>query len=105
MSNSVLATIDGHHVKIPVDLFNDLALIPKSPYKESYWENNHITSSSFDMSTDNGWAWTVNLSDVGAQVLQIVPNAEIKLIEAAVPAELYNRFMALLEKSDGRKQS
>jgi len=97
--STIKAKIDGHHVEIPVDLFNDLALIPKSPYKESYWENNHMESSSFDMSTDNGWAWTVNLSDVGAQVLQIVPNAEIKLIEAAIPTDLYEKFMALIPKA------
>lgn len=97
MSSIVNAVINGHDVEIPVNLFNDLALIPKSDYSETYWVNNHMETPSFDMETDNGWGWTVNKSDVGAQVLQIVPCTN-KLIEAAVPADLYNKFLALISK-------
>lgn len=93
------ATIDGHNVEIPVELFNDLALIPSSPYLESYWANNHTESESFDMITDNGWLWVVNKSDVGAQVLQIVPG-ETRVVDAAIPADLYEKFMDLIPRAD-----
>lgn len=97
MSN-VLATINGHYVEIPVDLFNDLALIPKSDYRESYWINNHMETPCFDMETDNGWNWTIHRSNVRAQVLQISPN-ETRWVDAAIPASLYKRFIALIPKA------
>jgi hypothetical protein len=67
------ATIDGWKTKIPLDLFNEIAGIRRSEYREQWWADNCSECESLDVQM-NGWDFVINNCHPISDVLQVDPD-------------------------------
>ena len=87
------AVIDGWKTKMPLDLFREIAEIPKSEYREQWWADNCSECESLDVQM-NGWDFVINDGHPIRDVLQI---DEHRVVHVCLDRENFRKLKGLLD--------